>query len=51
MFSFVSFFFYALKFKLHELKFDFCQIELGYRITDKLAINWQNSLKFEFSSS
>jgi len=34
------FFFIALKVKLKDLKFEFCQLKLS-RIADKLAINWK----------
>jgi len=51
--NFISLFF-ALKAKLQVLKFEFCQIKLGYRTTNKLVINRQNfaqvglELKFAF---
>jgi len=35
-------FFFALKARLQLFKFEFCQIKLGYRTINKLAINWQN---------
>jgi len=53
---FISFFF-AVKVRLKDLKFELCQFKLEYNhstITNKLAINWQNfarvrlQLKFAF---
>jgi len=31
--------------------FEFCQIKLGYRLTDKPAVNSKHTLKFDFNKS